>query len=175
MVGELPVDSPIRVVVVDDHPAILAGVAAWCAAADPKIEIVAAGADPSVAWGKPGRDASIVVFDLQLRGRSAAFDDVARLSQAGRSVIVYTQRTDHASACRCLALGAVTYLTKAEGPDYLTPRSSRRHGIGRTCRPRSAGPSWATPPPTDRTSRLGSGRFSRHGSSLPRNAWWPRA
>ena len=40
----------ITVVVVDDHPAVTAGVRAWCAAASPPITVVASGTDVGVAW-----------------------------------------------------------------------------------------------------------------------------
>ena len=107
-----------RVVVVDDHPAILAGVEAWFTRADPPIDVVAAGPDLSVAWLEPGRSVPVVVLDLQL-GAGPSFSQLARLVEHGRHVVVYTMREDDASALTCLDLGAFTYLTKAEGRGHL--------------------------------------------------------
>ncbi len=108
-----------NVVVVDDHPAILAGIQAWFAAADPPIRIVAAGADVSVAWTEPGRSVRIVVFDLQLASGNPAYGDLGRLVDAGRQVIVYSMRDDATTPLTCLDLGAFTYLNKAEGDTHL--------------------------------------------------------
>jgi DNA-binding NarL/FixJ family response regulator len=109
----------ITVVVVDDHPAIVAGVAAWCAAADPPIRVVDAGGGVSVAWTGRGGGADVVVFDLHLSGDIPAYGDLRRLVDAGRQVVVYTMRDDRDAALACLDIGAFTYLTKAEGETYL--------------------------------------------------------
>ncbi len=108
-----------RVVAVDDHPAVLAGIQAWCAAADPPITVVAAGEDPAVAWIEPGRSAPVVVLDLQLGGALPAFIELQRLVEASRQVVVYSMREDSETALKCLEIGAFTYLTKAEGHIHL--------------------------------------------------------
>jgi DNA-binding NarL/FixJ family response regulator len=107
------------VVVVDDHPAILAGIQAWFAAADPPIQVIAAGPDLSVAWTAPGRRVRIVVLDLQLAPGKPAYGDLRRLVDAGRQVVVYSMRDDATTPLICLDLGAFTYLTKAEGQTHL--------------------------------------------------------
>lgn len=112
-------DAVIRIVALDDHPAVLAGVRAWCAAADPPITVVCAGEDPAVAWTEPGRHAPIVVFDLQLGGAQTAFTELRRLVAAGRQVVVYSMREDSETALTCLENGAFTYLTKTEGHIHL--------------------------------------------------------
>ena len=38
--------DPVTVVIVDDHPAVVDGVQAWCAAAEPPIRVVAVGDRP---------------------------------------------------------------------------------------------------------------------------------
>lgn len=40
---------------------------------------------------------------------------------AGRQVIVYSQRADGATARECIRMGTFTYLTKAEGQQHLVP------------------------------------------------------
>lgn len=107
------------VVVVDDHPAVIAGVRAWCLSADPPIDVLASGSSVSVAWLQPGAQADVVVLDLQLDITGPAYGDLKRLVDAGRQVVVYTMREDRETALSCLDIGACTYLTKAEGEDHL--------------------------------------------------------
>ena len=57
-------DEGIVAVIVDDHPAIVAGVERWCADADPPIRLIDAGHDPARARAGPGRDAQVVILDL---------------------------------------------------------------------------------------------------------------
>ena len=107
------------VVVVDDHPAVIAGVRAWCSAAEPPIDVVDSGATVGVAWLDPGDRADVVVLDLQLDLSGPAYGDLKRLVDAGRQVVVYTMREDKETALTCLDIGAFTYLTKAEGEDHM--------------------------------------------------------
>jgi DNA-binding NarL/FixJ family response regulator len=107
------------IVVVDDHPAVVAGVRAWCHAAEPPIEVLDSGPSVSVAWLDPGDRADVVVLDLQLDITGPAYGDLKRLVDAGRQVVVYTMREDRETALTCLDIGAFTYLTKAEGEDHL--------------------------------------------------------
>jgi DNA-binding NarL/FixJ family response regulator len=109
----------ITTVVVDDHPAVIAGVQAWCALADPPIKVLASGANVSVAWLEPGNQADVVVFDLQLDVTGPAYGDLKRLVDAGRQVVVYSMRSDRETVLTCLDIGGFTYLTKAEGEDHL--------------------------------------------------------
>jgi DNA-binding NarL/FixJ family response regulator len=111
--------SVTRVVLVDDHPAILAGVRSWLTSADPPVDVVASGTDLAVAWLEPGRSVSVVVMDLQLGGAVPAYADLSRLVDDGRQVVVYSMRDDSETALTCLELGAFTYLTKAEGQEHL--------------------------------------------------------
>jgi DNA-binding NarL/FixJ family response regulator len=111
----------ITVVVIDDHPAVIAGVRAWCEATTPPIQLVASGPNAAVAWLEPGSQASVVVFDLQLDHSGPAFGDLKRLVDANRRVVVYTTRDDRETTLNCLDIGAFTCLTKAEGQDHLIP------------------------------------------------------
>ena len=109
----------IDIVVIDDHPAVRAGVHAWCAGADPVIRVAASGGDVSVADGEPGREAGIVVLDLQLGSGQPVYSDLRRLVDTGRQVIVYSMRDDAVTPVTCIDLGAFTYINKAEGPEHL--------------------------------------------------------
>src|SRR5262245_61824651 len=99
-------------VVIDDHPAITAGVESWCAAAAPPIEVLGTGATPAVAWTDPGLLAEVVVFDLMLDGKIPALGDLRRLVDTGRRVVVYTMRDDRDTILTCLDMGVLAYLTK---------------------------------------------------------------
>jgi DNA-binding NarL/FixJ family response regulator len=113
--------GPVTVVIVDDHPAVVTGVRAWCAAAVPPIAVVGAGAAPDVATEGPGAAADVVVFDLHSASGVPSFHAVQRLVEDGRRVVVYSASADGETALRCLELGVATYLTKAEGPEHLIP------------------------------------------------------
>lgn len=115
--GELEHD--VTIVIIDDHPAVAAGLEAWCTAARPPVRILDSGDRIITAFVEPGRRADVVVFDLQLRPGPPAFDDLAELVEQGRRVIVYSQHAEPATVLRCLELGAATYLTKVEGKDHL--------------------------------------------------------
>jgi DNA-binding NarL/FixJ family response regulator len=112
-------DELITAVVIDDHPVIVAGVASWCAAADPPVRLVGTGGSVAVAWTGPGARADVVVLDLHLTGEVPAYGDLRRLVDAGRQVVVYTMRDDEDVALACLDIGAFAYLTKAEGTTHL--------------------------------------------------------
>ncbi|MGI5499927.1 response regulator [Lentzea sp. CA-135723] len=107
----------VTAVLVDDHPVVRAGVAHWLSTAD--IELVASGEDPEVAWRGPGATADVVVLDLHLNSVTPAVAELRKLVEDGRSVIVYSMRSDDEIALQCLEIGALSYLTKAEGADHL--------------------------------------------------------
>ncbi|MFD6472058.1 response regulator [Streptomyces anulatus] len=112
-------EARLSAVIVDDHPAVLAGVAQWLVTGVPPIEVVASGGDVRVAWTGDGATADVVVLDLHLSGPTPALGELRRLTEAGRQVVVYSMRADSAIALQCLELGALSYLTKAEGAEHL--------------------------------------------------------
>ncbi|WP_181009475.1 response regulator transcription factor [Streptomyces sp. SM11] len=112
-------DTPVSVVVIDDHPAILTGVEMWFSASPRRITVVAAGATVREAWNAPGNTADVVVLDLQLGESGPAFSSLRGLVDAGRQVVVYSMRDDEKTALTCLDLGAATFLTKNEGQEHL--------------------------------------------------------
>ena len=107
----------VTAVVIDDHPVVRAGVAHWLSTAEPPITLVASGEDPEVAFGSPA--GAVVVLDLHLGGVTPATSALRRLVEDGRRVVVYSMRADDEIALQCLELGALSYLTKAEGADHL--------------------------------------------------------
>lgn len=122
-------EAQLTAVVVDDHPAVRAGVAYWLAAGTPPITVAASGEDVRVAWVGDGATADVVILDLHLGGPTPALGDLRRLVEAGRRVVVYSMRADDETALTCLELGALCYLTKAEGEEHLV-EATRAAGRG---------------------------------------------
>ncbi|MET9662583.1 response regulator transcription factor [Streptomyces sp. NPDC006510] len=115
--------TELSAVIVDDHPAVRAGVAQWLVTGTPPIQVVASGDDVRVAWTGAGATADVVILDLHLGGPTPAMSELRRLAQAGRRVVVYSMRADDEIALQCLELGALSYLTKAEGAEHLLEAS----------------------------------------------------
>jgi DNA-binding NarL/FixJ family response regulator len=109
----------ITAVLVDDHEVVSEGVRSWCAAADPPIALIEAGARLATVWTGPGREADVVIMDLQLTGGAQEFGELRRLTQAGRRVVVYTGDGSRATAVKCIGLGALAYVAKSEGRGHL--------------------------------------------------------
>ncbi|MDQ2584379.1 response regulator transcription factor [Saccharothrix yanglingensis] len=126
----------LTAVVVDDHPAVRAGVAYWLSSGAPPITVVAAGEDVRAAWLGEGARADVVILDLHLGGPTPALGDLRRLVEAGRRVVVYSMRADDEIALQCLELGALCYLTKAEGAEHLV-QATRAAAAGRPYTPPS--------------------------------------
>ncbi|MEU0631347.1 response regulator transcription factor [Streptomyces sp. NPDC005989] len=115
--------TELSAVIVDDHPAVRAGVAQWLVTGTPPIQVVASGDDVRVAWTGAGATADVVILDLHLGGPAPAMSELRRLAQAERRVVVYSMRADDDIALQCLELGALSYLTKAEGAEHLLEAS----------------------------------------------------
>jgi DNA-binding NarL/FixJ family response regulator len=111
-------DRLITAVLIDDHEVVAAGVRAWCASAVPPIDLVDSDVKVAAAWTGAGAAADVVILDLQL-GQGKAFEALRQLVGSGRQVVVYTHYTDDATAVRCIQLGALAYVTKAEGKEHL--------------------------------------------------------
>ncbi|MFD7068963.1 response regulator [Streptomyces sp. NPDC059913] len=115
--------TELSAVIVDDHPAVRAGVAQWLVTGTPPIQVAASGDDVRVAWTGEGAAADVVILDLHLGGPTPAMSELRRLAEAGRRVVVYSMRADDEIALQCLELGALSYLTKAEGAEHLLEAS----------------------------------------------------
>lgn len=111
--------TELTAVVVDDHPAVRAGVVYWLSSGSPPVTVVAEGEDMRAAWIGEGARADVVILDLHLNSTTPAIGDLRRLIEAGRRVVVYSMRDDDETVLRCLELGALSYLTKAEGAEHL--------------------------------------------------------
>ncbi|MCX2934993.1 response regulator transcription factor [Mycobacterium sp. CVI_P3] len=115
-------ESPITVAIIDDHDVIHAGIEAWCAQAAPPIQTI--GNYTSAAQFEAAQQAGaappdVVILDLELTSRHPDFASVEQLSSSGHRVIVYSHLVHDEVILRCLDLGAVTYIAKAEGKNHL--------------------------------------------------------
>ncbi|MEZ0340122.1 response regulator [Mycobacterium sp. pV006] len=109
----------VRIVIIDDHDVVHAGVQAWCADADPPIEVVGSYPGPAQFLADADVTADVVLLDLQIEGNRPDFDALRRLCDGDTRVIVYSHITADEVILTCLELGAVTYLTKSEGKLHL--------------------------------------------------------
>ncbi|RBM12662.1 response regulator transcription factor [Streptomyces sp. PT12] len=128
--------TSLSAVIIDDHPAVRAGVAQWLSAGTPPIRVAASGDDVRVAWTGEGATADVVILDLHLGGPTPATGELRRLAETGRRVVVYSMRADDEIALRCLELGALSYLTKAEGAEHLL-QATAAAAVGRAYTPPS--------------------------------------
>lgn len=121
---------PPRIVTIDDHDVVHAGVEAWCASADPPITVVGGFATPADFFeAVPDyRDTvDVILLDLQIQAEKPDFDTLRTLCDDGRRVVVYSYLSSDEVILTCLDLGAVTYLTKSEGRRHLVDAVRAAH------------------------------------------------
>jgi two-component system, NarL family, nitrate/nitrite response regulator NarL len=110
--------APVTVALVDDHPVVHEGLYAWLAQQpDYPIELVATGDSVDVALTGPGRDADVVLLDLNLHGRMV-IDEVGQLTALGRRVVVYSEHADGATVLAVMDRGAFAFLAKKEAREH---------------------------------------------------------
>jgi len=103
--------------VIDDHPVVIEGIPAWLAA-DPRVDVIAAGDSLDVLTPAVRDAADVVLLDLNLHGH-LALDTVAELADAGHRVIVYSQFAEHDLVLAALDAGAREFIAKHEGRQHL--------------------------------------------------------
>lgn len=108
----------VRVALVDDHPVVHEGMRSWLAQ-DPqkRVELVAAAESVAGMLAGPGRDADVVLLDLNLDGRMA-IDEVSRLAGDGHRVVAYSEHSDDATVLAVLERGAYAFLAKREAREH---------------------------------------------------------
>ncbi|OIV35923.1 DNA-binding response regulator [Mangrovactinospora gilvigrisea] len=126
--------SAVRVVLVDDHPVVRAGLRALLAAAD-GIEVVgeAGSADEAVARAAAG-GADVVLMDLNLGGGGDGAEATRRiraLPEPRPRVLVLTTYDSDADILRAVEAGATGYLLKDAEPEELL-RALRTAASGET-------------------------------------------
>lgn len=114
-------EPQVTAVIVDDHDVVADGVRTWCENETPPIRLLDAQGRLINVWTGPGAQADVVIFDLGLASNSPGYDELRRLLEVGRKVVVYTQEVNNRTAIRCIDMGALAYVTKLEGREHLVP------------------------------------------------------
>lgn len=116
------VPRPVTVAIIDDHDVVHAGIEAWCAKADPPIDLVGNFLHPKeflAHFPDVPNQVDVVLLDLQIDGNRPDFDTLRKLCESGQRVIIYSHLTADEIILTSLELGAVTYLVKSEGRLHL--------------------------------------------------------
>lgn len=113
--------KPLRVLVVDDEPAIRRLLQASLSAEGHRVEVADDGQSALSLLGRNAID--VLVLDLGLPGMDG-FEVIRRLREQGSSVpiIVLSSRADEAGKVRALDMGADDFVTKPFGVDELLAR-----------------------------------------------------
>jgi DNA-binding NarL/FixJ family response regulator len=112
----------ISLALIDDHDVIHAGIAAWLNQADPPLELVGGyySVEAFLQEHPPGStDVDVVVVDLELSSRRIQFSHIEDLVNADHRVVVFSHLETDEIILKCLDLGAVSYVAKAEGKTHL--------------------------------------------------------
>ena len=126
----------INVAAVDDHPFILDGVAAWVSEPGSGIRVVGSAATVAALLAGPGRQAKVVLLDLDLGDGSTAEENVAAIRAVGPAVLVLSASDKPATVRNAIRAGALGYVLKSEataqvraairavaaGKDWISPR-----------------------------------------------------
>src|ERR1700683_3661003 len=109
----------IDVAMVDDHPIILESAASWIRADESDIRIVATAATVAALLAGPGRQADVVLLDLDLGDGTTVDGNVAAILAAGPAVLVLSA-SDRPTAIRtAMRAGARGYVLKNEQADRI--------------------------------------------------------
>jgi two-component system nitrate/nitrite response regulator NarL len=139
--GDIAGDEPagiIAVAAVDDHPIVLDGIANWISAAGGAgaVRVVATAASVDALLAGPGRDADVVLLDLDLQDGTTVEANVAAIRAAGPAVLVLAASDRPVSVRAAIRAGALGYVLKSEeagqvraaieavaaGADWISPR-----------------------------------------------------
>lgn len=125
-------DGPVRILAVDDHPAVLDSIAR-ALAADPGLEVVGTARDRSAAEaGIESLDPDVVVCDIQMGGEAAGLRLLERFASRGRPRFLMLSGFEYPSLLRAAAdRGAAGYLMKTADLSELAP-AVRRVAEGET-------------------------------------------
>jgi len=128
--------SVIDVAAVDDHPIVLDGVASWVMAAESGIRVVGTAATVGALLAGPGRDAHVVLLDVDLGDGTTVERNVAAIRAAGPAVLVLAASDKPVPVRAAMRAGALGYVLKDEptgqvreairsvaaGQDWISPR-----------------------------------------------------
>lgn len=113
-----PQSAPIRIVVADDHPAVLSGLVALLDSA-PDMSVVAQATDgPSALDAAREHRPDVVLTDVRMPG-ATGIDITPRLREIGADVLVISGFDLDEFVLGALAAGADGYLVKSEEPERI--------------------------------------------------------
>jgi two-component system, NarL family, nitrate/nitrite response regulator NarL len=115
------VSAVITVAAVDDHPIIRSSFPFWISAVEPDGEIRVIATAPTVAslLAGPGRQADVVLLDLDLGDDSAPEDNVTAIRAAGPAVLVLSASGRPAAVRAAIRAGALGYALKTDEADQV--------------------------------------------------------
>ncbi|MEV8517183.1 response regulator transcription factor [Dactylosporangium sp. NPDC051484] len=108
---------PVTVAIIDDHPVAIEGVRSWIDR-DPRqrATLIASGPSVQAVLAGPGRDADVLVLDLEL-GDEMIIDQVGELCGSGYRVVVYSNHDEREIVLAVIDAGA-RYVAKHESGDH---------------------------------------------------------
>jgi two-component system, NarL family, invasion response regulator UvrY len=112
----------MQVLIVDDHPVVIAGCRAILAS-DPDISVIAANDAKTAMSLYESQHPDVVVVDLHLRGSTSGFQLIESIlaSDPAARIVVLTMAYDPMHALRVIESGAKAYVGKSEDPQrFLT-------------------------------------------------------
>jgi DNA-binding NarL/FixJ family response regulator len=121
---------------VDDHPIVLDSVAGWVLAADDDMRVVGTETTVDALLAGPGRDAHVVLLDLDLDDGTTVERNVTAILAAGPAVLVLSASDKPLAVRAAIRAGALGYAVKSEptrqiqtairevaaGRDWISPR-----------------------------------------------------
>ena len=113
-------DSPIKVLLVDDHAVVRAGYKRYLEL-DAKIEVVGEAENGEQAYALLSEiTADVIVMDLSMPGRGG-LESIRHILQRfpQQRILVFTMHENPALATQALRAGAKGYLTKSVSPDLI--------------------------------------------------------
>jgi len=130
-------ETAIRIVVVDDHPAIQNGLIATLEP-EPDMQVVGTAASSAEAvkvWREQRPD--ITLMDLSLKGGGNGIDAIRKIRQelATAKIIVFSALTGEEDVYQALQAGAVTFLAKETPDEELVKTIREVHAGGRPLPP----------------------------------------
>jgi len=109
----------IDVAAVDDHPIILESVAGWVRNDEGDIRVVATASTVAELLAGPGRQANVVLLDLDLADGTTVASNVAAILTAGPAVLVLSASDRPLAVRAAIGAGARGYALKNEQSDQI--------------------------------------------------------
>jgi DNA-binding NarL/FixJ family response regulator len=119
----------ISVAAVDDHPIVLHGLEGLLAAT-PDCKLVAKAASMAQLLAGPGKDADVILLDLELGDGSTAPENIRRLAGTGPAVVVFSATATPAAVREAIRAGAYGFVPKTETVNDLA--TAIRAAAGKT-------------------------------------------